>query len=158
MTIIRIEITFMKKFLPKSVNNPHGFTLIELMVVISIIAILSVIGITVFSGAQKASRDARRKGDIDSMSSAMEANINTTTNQHCTAAAGTYCALTTVFFAGGNVPVDPTGVTAYGTLPVDGATTYVLCAALEAGTGGNSSSMAGAPAANGGFYCKKNQQ
>src|SRR5476651_2009324 len=98
----------MKKLLPKTLNNSQGFTLIELMVVISIIAILSIIGITIFSGAQKSSRDARRKADIDSMSSSAEANMNTTTFLHCpTGAAGTYCALTASEFAGGNVPVDP---------------------------------------------------
>lgn len=64
----------MKKFLPKSFKNPAGFTLVELLVVISIIAILSVIGMTVFSGVQKNARDARRRGDIDAISKALEVN------------------------------------------------------------------------------------
>lgn len=49
-----------------------GFTLIELLVVISIIAILSVIGITVFSNVQKGARDAKRRGDIDAIAKALE--------------------------------------------------------------------------------------
>ena len=50
----------MKKFLPKLKTNPLGFTLVELLVVVAIIAVLSVIGITIFTGVQKNARDARR--------------------------------------------------------------------------------------------------
>lgn len=49
-----------------------GFTLIELLVVISIIAILSLIGITVFTGVQKNARDAKRRGDMKAISNALE--------------------------------------------------------------------------------------
>ena len=56
--------------MPKSA--PKGFSLVELLVVISIIAILSVIGITVFTGVQKGARDARRRGDIHAIAQALE--------------------------------------------------------------------------------------
>ncbi len=123
----------MKKLLPQSIKNPQGFTLIELMVVIAIIAILSVIGITIFSGAQKNSRDAKRKGDIEAISSAIEAHINNTLNGSCTGAAGTYCAPlgTIAWFASGAIPVDPSTAASYTGLPVNGATTYTVCATLE---------------------------
>lgn len=49
-----------------------GFTLIELMVVISIIAILAAIGITAYSKTQLAARDSRRKSDIKSLRSSLE--------------------------------------------------------------------------------------
>ena len=49
-----------------------GFTLIELLVVISIIGIL--LGLSVFGlqGARQASRDARRKADLESIRSGLE--------------------------------------------------------------------------------------
>ncbi|MBI2018651.1 prepilin-type N-terminal cleavage/methylation domain-containing protein [Candidatus Daviesbacteria bacterium] len=156
----------MNKFLPKTAKNPHGFTLVELLVVISIIAILSVIGITVFGNVQQRARDARRKADIDSIAKAMEANYNTVT------CVGTYCALADSFFANGKVPVDPINAgttcsansckycvrTAVGACaatdttvavgqPAAGAT-YIVCTSLEtaSGTGGNT------------YECRKNQQ
>lgn len=53
-------------------HKTKGFTLVELLVVISIIAILSVIGITIFSSAQKSARDAKRKEDIHTIQLALE--------------------------------------------------------------------------------------
>lgn len=77
--------------------NKSGFTLVELLVVISIIAILSVIGITVFSGVQKSARDARRRVDINSIANAMEVNKTT----------ADYSVPKTDQFAGGSIPHDP---------------------------------------------------
>ena len=143
----------MRKFLPRTAFNPQGFTLIELLVVISIIAILSVGGVTVFTGTQKNSRDARRKADIDSISNALEANFTS-------GSATPYAALAGTMFGGGTVPADPQNSGAYvytltGTLP---GASYTYCAKLESASGGNSSDATGTAAANGGFYCKKNQQ
>lgn len=80
----------------------RGFTLIELLVVISIIAILSVIGLTLFSSVQKSARDARRKMDIDAIAKALEI-----------AKTGTgYVTIDGTSFAGGKVPVDSSNITA----------------------------------------------
>lgn len=89
----------MQKYLPKFFK-PRGFTLVELLVVIAIIAILSVIGLTIFTGVQKNSRDARRRADIDSISQAMEANYGKTTG-------GLYDPIATTMFSAGAIPLDP---------------------------------------------------
>lgn len=52
-------------------SKKSGFTLVELLVVISIIAILSVIGIAIYTDAQKLSRDGKRKGDMDAIVKAL---------------------------------------------------------------------------------------
>ena len=48
-----------------------GFTLIELIVVISIIGILTTIGTATYTTAQQKSRDARRKQDLGALKSAL---------------------------------------------------------------------------------------
>jgi len=49
-----------------------GFTLIELMVTISIIAIIIAIGIASYTGINKRSRDTKRKSDLEQIRSALE--------------------------------------------------------------------------------------
>lgn len=139
----------MNKFLPKSAKNPQGFTLVELLVVVSIIGILSVVGVTVFTGVQKNARDARRKADIESISKSMETNYNELT--------GVYVPLALIMFASNTIPTDPAPSatcaggpckycvkgSAANCLAADtqvavgqpaGASSYTICANLEAGT------------------------
>ena len=51
---------------------PRGFTLIELLVTISIIAILSVIAVSVYGNAQKTARDGVRRTEITSLAKSIE--------------------------------------------------------------------------------------
>lgn len=55
-----------------SVVANFGFTLIELLVVISIIGILSAIGISSFTQSQKQARDVQRKSDLKQYQTALE--------------------------------------------------------------------------------------
>jgi general secretion pathway protein G len=61
--------------MPNMINkfpNSRGFTLIELLVVISIIGILVALSIFGLQGAREASRDAKRKGDLEQLRSGLE--------------------------------------------------------------------------------------
>lgn len=54
----------------------HGFTMIELLVVIVILGILSVIGLGSFNSSQMKARDSRRKADIRTIGDALEVYYN----------------------------------------------------------------------------------
>lgn len=81
----------MKKLLP-----PFGFTLIELLVTVAVIAILVVIGITVFSGIQQKARDGRRQSDMVAIAKALEVNK----------VAASYSAIQSSFFGKNKIPQD----------------------------------------------------
>lgn len=59
---------FLMELIPKS----RGFTLIELLVTISIIAVLSVIGIVAYSSVVRQGRDSKRQSDLRAIQSALE--------------------------------------------------------------------------------------
>lgn len=53
-------------------GGSKGFTLLELLVVLAIIAILTAIGTVSFTAAQKRARDSQRKSDLKVIASALE--------------------------------------------------------------------------------------
>lgn len=126
-----------------------GFTLLEILVVIGIIAILVGLGATSYSTAQKKARDAKRKGDLKAIQNAFEqyhaicGNVypapvsgKTASSVVCSSPSSTVMSST---------PTDPLSGSLYIMTQPDGTTaTFSICATLEAES----------PAS----YCLTNQQ
>lgn len=55
-----------------NVRQRRGFTLIELLVSVAIIAVLSAVGLSIFTNAQRRARDARRRADLNAVRDAAE--------------------------------------------------------------------------------------
>ncbi len=60
------------KFRIKNLKLEHGFTLVELLIVIVIIGVLSAILMANFVGVRQRARDAQRKSDLRQIQSALE--------------------------------------------------------------------------------------
>lgn len=98
-----------------------GFTLVELLVVISILSILAVIGGVVYRGVTGSARDAKRKADVDAITKAYEVAYQTSNN--------TYRNLNTNDFSSG-IPQDPRGTGYYNVRDINNRG-FKVCAALD---------------------------
>lgn len=124
---------------PFKKNRRKGFTLIELMVTISIIAILSTVGYVTYSNAQSTARDARRRQDLRSMISALELYYQQNNNQFpirstsikSTDTTGAWKLSSFLTNDISQLPADPINDTTYYYLYNSDGTTYHLCAKLE---------------------------
>lgn len=139
----------------QKLNGKKGFTLLELLVVISIIGILVAIGAVAYSQAQQKGRDAKRVGDMKALQSAFEQYYSTHNNVYSDSC------LTMATAASMALPTDPkSGWTAYNTSSGCTSTSaYCICADLE-GTSGNASNSncSSFVSGGGGFYCVTNLQ
>ena len=79
-------------------KSARGFTLIELLVVITIIAILTTIGFAAFRGISSRANDARRRGDIDAIATALEVQYSTG-----------YSPIQSIYFSNNTIPTHPNG-------------------------------------------------
>jgi general secretion pathway protein G len=127
---------------------PNGFTLIELMVVISIIAILASAGLVMYENAQSSARDGRRVADLNQIANALETYYSNNSGyaipSSCTGVtAGSSCTADlnstnfnsfTSYFSNNTLPSDP-GSNTYKYYACMGqnqlASTYIMCVALE---------------------------
>jgi prepilin-type N-terminal cleavage/methylation domain-containing protein len=119
-----------------------AFTLVELLVVISIIGIL--IGLSVFGlqGARKASRDAVRKADLEQIRSGLgmykadcdlfpsDLNLSSATSLRGDGST-TACLVSNVYIS--EIPTDPISPAASYVYSSSDGITYTICASLEQG-------------------------
>ena len=144
----------MKSFLPNIKNSSSkGFTLIELMVTVAIIAIIATVAIALFTNAQASARNGKRLAELESLANALEQNKTNT------GVSPGYQLFATTQFAGGVIPAtDPQGymycivansaqanpatwtsggcvapfVQVSATVPAVGSASYKLCTSREA--------------------------
>lgn len=130
-----------------------GFTLFELLVSISIIGILTALGVLSFSSAQTKARDARRMEDMTTIQKAVE--------QLYVSAGSTYPASVGPWVGYlENWPVDPKNSGLFVYTPTFSTSSYCVCANLE-GNKGNSNvttCLTFVATGTGDYYCVKNQQ
>ena len=117
----------------KYMKTKNGFTLLELLVVIGIIGILLSLITVGFSGAQKQSRDSRRRQDLAAIQNAMEQYYSENSFVYpacgCTDAAVSCCDAIDSYFTGSAAPVDPLSTSHY--VYAGSASTYTVTATLE---------------------------
>jgi prepilin-type N-terminal cleavage/methylation domain-containing protein len=131
-------------------RSSKGFSLLELLVVISIIGILIALGTAAFSTAQRKSRDAKRRGDVKAIQNAFEQY-----NADNSAYGASCAAMGTSTYLPGGMPVDPQSGASYSC--GSSASAYCVCATLEEAGSGNASD-AGCTFGAGDYHCAVNLQ
>lgn len=106
----------------------RGFTLIEILVTISIIALLTMIGLTNFKVANQKARDGRRQGDLEQIKAALELYRTDEGEYPGSIAPGSKIESATAVYMN-EVPDDPASAQNYSYS--SDTVTYTLCAALE---------------------------
>ena len=123
----------------KKINKKNGFTLFEILITISIIAVLTVLISIAYSVAQKKTRDTRRMEDMKLIQSAAEQYFSLNNSYPNVDAYKVGVAWTavdgTVILE--NYPSDPKDKTAYKSDNIS-SRSYCVCARLEDTTSGNS--------------------
>ena len=135
-------------------NKRKGFTLLELLVVISIIGILVALGAVAFSTAQKKGRDAKRRGDMKAMQNAFEQYyaVNSTYSATCST-------MWTSTQSSGSFPDDPVPSKDYfSSCATNPTPLYSACALLDETGTGNYLDSAAVTAGGGKYFCVKKFQ
>jgi type II secretory pathway pseudopilin PulG len=153
-----------------------GFSLIELLVVATIIIVISAIGLVSFSQSGKSARDSRRKADLEVVRQALvQYRIDSGAGKYPYPAAGSATARYTALgnsgvlspdYLNSLLPVDPkhTGESAYSyayinAADVDGThvSRFCLCAVMELPANNNEANFrCDTPTGTKIYYCVKN--
>lgn len=121
----------------------EGFTLLELLVVIAVIATFLTIGLNSFATAQKKGRDTKRKSDMRDIHNALEQYYSVCGNAYPEPTDGVFydtiaCTTPPVLPIMPTIPTDPRQVTPYFCpTPVNGTCNtngYTICSYLESET------------------------
>lgn len=133
-------------------KSTAGFTLLELLVVISIMALLIAMGTVAFSTAQKRGRDAKRRADMQALQKAFEQYyvLNGSAYADCNSMAADQ-------MAEGGMPTDPKPSQSYVCNSDAFTNSYCACALLEESGGGNSTND-GCTYGTGNYFCVNSLQ
>ncbi|MEK7127584.1 MAG: type II secretion system protein [Patescibacteria group bacterium] len=104
-----------------------GFTLVELMIVITVIAILATIGTMSFSRVQKQARDTKRKGDLRALATALQGYYTDNNNVYPATLAG----LVPTYVPSTPIPPVPSLQASYAYVVDATSTLFTLCAVME---------------------------
>lgn len=138
----------------KNIFKQKGFTLVELLIVISIIGVLATLLMSNFIGVRQRARDAQRKSDLRQIQSALEIYRSDngsypTTVPNCSSSIKSSDCSTSTYMQ--NVPHDPNGAGSYNGgnyYYQSNGTTYTLGSCLE-----NTADLQGTSSSPGGSGC-----
>lgn len=113
-------------------HTQKGFTLIEILVSATIIAVLTAIGLVSFSIANRNARDAKRKADLEQVRAALEIYRSDNTSYPASGDFATMIGVIASYTTSANV-ADPKDTVpyVYTYTQAGSGTSYTLCATLE---------------------------